>query len=267
MKQWNRELEVALTASRRAAELAAGWQAGIQAENKADQSPVTPADRECERLIVAALSAEFPEDGLLGEEGASQQGTSGRRWIIDPIDGTRDYVRGNPLWANLLALEDHGEIVLGVVNLPGLGLLYRAQKDGGAFCNGAAIQPSQKSEIGDSVLCFSGFSKIANLPLRDGFLDWAAQFWAVRGLGGASDAMMVCSGQAEVWIEPKAAPWDFAALKIVAEESGACYFNFDGGSTIYAGNCVICAPGWEAQMRGRLRSAGCGAGWQPAAGC
>ena len=243
-----------MAAARRAGELALGWQAGILAENKADQSPVTPADRECERLIVAALSAEFPEDGLLGEEGASKEGTSGRRWIVDPIDGTRDYLRGNPLWANLLALEDHGEVVLGVVHLPKLGLIYSAQKGGGAFCNGSAIQPSEKSEIGDSVLCFSSFSKMDKLPFRDEFLDWAAQFWAVRGLGGAAEAMMVCSGQAEVWMEPNAAIWDFAALKIVAEESGARYFNFDGGSSIYAGNCVICAPGWEPQMLARFRA-------------
>ena len=246
---------MALAAVRQAGELALGWQVGIEAESKADQSPVTPADRECERLIVAALAAEFPEDGLLGEEGASQQGASGRRWIIDPIDGTRDYLRGNPLWANLLALEDHREVVLGVVNLPGLGSTYWAQKGSGAFRNGAAIRPSakRKSEIGDSVLCFSAFSKIHKLPFRDGFLDWATQFWAVRGLGGAADAMMVCSGQAEVWIEPSAAPWDFAPLKIIAEESGARYFNFDGGSTIYAGNCVVCAPGWEAQLHAKLK--------------
>ena len=143
---------------------------------------------------------------------------------------------------------------LGVVNLPGLGLLYSASKGGGAFCNGKSIKPTAKSEIGDSVLCFSGFPKMTPLPFKDQFLDWASKFWAVRGLGGAADAMMVCSGQAEVWIEAKAEPWDFAALKIVAEESGARYFNFDGGSTIYAGNCVICAPGWEQQMLARFRA-------------
>ena len=252
MTHWNRELEVAVGVARRAGELALAWQAGIEAESKSDHSPVTAADRECERLIVETLVAEFPADGLLGEEGASKTGTSRRRWIIDPIDGTRDYVRGNPLFANLLALEDQGEVVVGVVNLPGLGSLYSAQKGGGAFCNGTPIRPSEKSEIGDSVLCFSGFPKMRKMPSHDTFLEWAAQFWAVRGLGGAADAMMVCSGQAEIWIEPSAAPWDFAALKIMAEESGASYFNFDGGSTIDAGNCVICAPGWEPHMRARL---------------
>ena len=256
MTQWNQELEVAIAAARQAGELALRSQAGIQAEDKADHSPVTAADRECERLIVTALLKSFPDDGVLGEEGASREGKSGRRWIVDPIDGTRDYVRGNPLWANLLALEDHGEIVAGVVNLPGLGQLYSASKGGGAFCNGNTIKPTAKSEISDSVLCFSGFPKMTPLPFKDQFLDWAAKFWAVRGLGGAADAMMVCSGQAEVWIEARAEPWDFAALKIVADESGARYFNFDGGATIYAGNCIICAPGWEQQMRALLSKPG-----------
>jgi histidinol-phosphatase len=252
MTQWDQELEVAIGAARQAGELALRSQVGIQAEIKSDRSPVTQADRECERLIVTSLLARFPDDGVLGEEGASREGSSGRRWIVDPIDGTRDYVRGNPLWANLLALEDHGEIVVGVVNLPGLGLLYSACKGGGAFCNGKKIHPSTKSEIGDSVLCFSGFPKMEALPFKNQFQAWAEKFWAFRGLGGAADAMMVSSGQAEVWIEPNAAPWDFASLKIIAEESGARYFNFDGGSTIYAGNCVICAPGWEQQMKARL---------------
>jgi histidinol phosphatase-like enzyme (inositol monophosphatase family) len=252
MAQWHNELQAAIAAARQAGELALRSQPNIQAEVKSDRSPVTQADRECERLIVTALLKSFPDDGVLGEEGASREGGSGRRWIVDPIDGTRDYVRGNPLWANLLALEDHGEIVAGVVNLPGLGLLYSASKGAGAFCNRIPIKPSSKSEISDSVLCFSAFPKMAKLPFKNQFQNWAANFWAVRGLGGAADAMMVCSGQAELWIEPSAAPWDFAALKIIAEESGARYFNFDGGATIHAGNCVICAPAWEQQIKSLL---------------
>src|SRR5271166_2233445 len=186
MSHWSHELEVATEAARKAAELALRYQPGIVAEQKPDNSPVTQADRECERLIARILTDAFPDDGLLGEEGACADSRSGRRWIVDPIDGTRDYVRGNPLWANLLALEDHGEIVAGVVNLPGLRQLYSARKGGGAFCNGKGIRPTAKSEISDSVLCFSGFPKMSPLPFKDQFLDWAAKFWAVRGLGGAA---------------------------------------------------------------------------------
>jgi histidinol-phosphatase len=243
------ELHVAMQAAKKAAELAIRLQPEIVAEKKADNSPVTQADRECERLIAGMLDEAFPGDGLLGEEGASKESSNGRRWIVDPIDGTRDYVRGNPLWANLIALEADGEVVAGVVNLPLLGKLFVASRGGGAFCNDAPIRPSSKQRVEESVLCFNRFDKLGSFRAPERFLEWAARFWSVRGLGGAPDAMMVACGQAEVWIEPSAATWDFAPLKVILEEAGARYFNFDGGSSIYAGNCIACAPGLEEETR------------------
>ncbi|HTR38714.1 MAG TPA: inositol monophosphatase family protein [Bryobacteraceae bacterium] len=249
MSSWFHELEVASDAARQAAELALRYQPGITAETKPDDSPVTQADREGELLIARILNDAFPADGLLGEEGTRAESRSGRRWIIDPIDGTRDYVRGNPLWANLIALEDHGEVVAGVVHLPLLGSLYTAARGAGAFRNGAKIRASQKTALEESVLCFNGFNKIESAPFRGPWLDWMARCWAMRGLGGAPDAMMVASGQADIWMEPSASPWDFAPLKIILEEAGARYFNLDGGASIYAGNCVACAPGLEQAVR------------------
>ncbi len=195
------------------------------------------------------LSEAFPDDGILGEEGASAEGRSGRRWIIDPIDGTRDYVRGNPLWANLIALEADGEVVVGVVNLPVLGKLYTASRGAGAHCNASSIQASAKTSVEESVLCVNGYDKLSKTTYRERLLDWMARFWAVRGLGGAADAMMVASGQAEIWLEPSASPWDFAPLKIIIEEAGARFLNADGGSSIYAGNGIGCAPGLEQEVR------------------
>src|ERR1700680_4832856 len=152
MSHWSHELEVAIQAVKQAAELAIRYQPGIVAEQKPDKSPVTEADRECERLISRMLKDAFPEDGLLGEEGTKAESRSGRRWIIDPIDGTRDYVRGNPLWANLIALEEGNEVVAGVVNLPMLGNLYSAWRGGGASLNGSPIRVSSKSSIDEAVL-------------------------------------------------------------------------------------------------------------------
>ncbi|HEX5226994.1 MAG TPA: inositol monophosphatase family protein [Bryobacteraceae bacterium] len=240
---------MATEAARKAAEIALRYQAGIVAETKPDQSPVTQADRECEQMIARMLSDAFPDDGILGEEGASAESRSGRRWIIDPIDGTRDYVRGNPLWANLIALEAEGDVVVGVVNLPMLRKLYNAQRGGGAFCNDLPIHASAKTLVAESVLCVNGYDKVPKSPFYGRLLDWMSRFWAVRGLGGAADAMMVASGQAEIWLEPSASPWDFAPLKIILEEAGARYHNVDGGSSIYAGNAIGCAPGLEAEVR------------------
>jgi histidinol-phosphatase len=246
---WSKELEVATDAAKKAAEIALRYQPNIVAETKPDNSPVTQADRECERMIARMLSDAFPDDGILGEEGARSDSRSGRRWIIDPIDGTRDYVRGNPLWTNLIALEAEGDVAVGVVNLPMLGKLYAASRGGGAHRNGSRIQVSSRTSVEESVLCVNGYDKMATLPFRDRLLDWMARFWAVRGLGGAADAMMVASGQAEVWIEPVASSWDFAPLKVILEEAGARYLNMDGGSSIYAGNAIGCAPGLEQEVR------------------
>jgi histidinol-phosphatase len=246
---WSKELEIATDAARKAAEMALQYQPNVVAETKPDNSPVTQADRECERMIARMLSDAFPDDGILGEEGARSDSRSGRRWIIDPIDGTRDYVRGNPLWANLIALEAEGDVAVGVVNLPMLGKLYNASRGGGAHCNGSSIRASSKTCVEESVLCVNGYDKLSNSPFRAELLDWMARFWAVRGLGGAADAMMVASGQAEVWIEPVASPWDFAPLKVILEEAGARYLNIDGGSSIYAGNAIGCAAGLEPEVR------------------
>jgi len=252
---WSKELEFAIRAVRKAAEIAIGMQPGITAETKSDQSPVTPADRECERQIVALIDEAFPEDGILGEEGARKDSRSGRRWIIDPIDGTRDYLRGNMLWANLIALEANDEVIAGVVNLPMMGHLYSAARGAGAFCDGARIHASSKTTIEESVLCFNDFSRVKSPVLKAAIEQWLPRFWAVRGLGGAADAMMVAAGQAEVWIEPRAATWDFAPLKVIVEEAGGRFLNLDGGSSIHAGNGITCAPGLEAEVRRLLRSA------------
>lgn len=238
-----------MEAAKKAAELALKFQPNIVAETKPDKSPVTQADRECERMIARMLNDAFPDDGVFGEEGARAETRSGRRWIIDPIDGTRDYVRGNPLWANLIALEADGDVVVGVVNLPVLGKLYSAGRGSGAHCNGSPIHASSKTSVDESVLCVNGYDKVSKSPYYDRLLDWMTRFWAVRGLGGAADAMLVASGQAEIWVEPIASPWDFAPLKVILEEAGARYLNVDGGATIYAGNAIGCAPGLEQEVR------------------
>jgi histidinol-phosphatase len=244
--RWHRELELARVLARQGGAIALRyWNTGLQPETKSDASPVTIADRECERFISRSLEEAFPEDGLLGEEGAAKDSRSGRRWIIDPIDGTRDFVRGNRAWAILIGLEEAGEVVAGVSYLPAMDEMFTAARGAGAFLNGEPIRTSDISDASQAVLCVNGFNSIRKHEFSAGLLDWMAQFWAVRSMGGCLDAMMVARGQAELWIEISGKPWDFAPLKVIAEEAGAKFFNFDGGSSIYGGNCVICAPGME----------------------
>src|SRR6202161_2754491 len=137
---YEKELKIGAQIAREAGILALKIREGtLGIEIKADESPVTVADKACEKLIVEGLSAAFPEDGLLGEEGAMRESKNGRRWIIDPIDGTRDFIRGTKAWAVLIGLEEHGKIVAGIQYFPATGEMYTGGKGDGAFHNGERI--------------------------------------------------------------------------------------------------------------------------------
>jgi fructose-1,6-bisphosphatase/inositol monophosphatase family enzyme len=247
---YERELEVARSAAVRAGELALRHQtSGVTAETKVDLSPVTIADREGEQLISRMLVEAFPEDGLLGEEGGHKESSMGRRWIIDPIDGTRDFLRGLSTWAVLIGLEDGPDVVAGVAHFPTQNVTYYASRSAGAYRNGTRIQTSKISDPGQALLCVNGFNGVLKYPFAPRLLDWMQAFWSVRSFGGCQDAMLVAAGQAEAWVEPEGKPWDFAALKIIAEEAVAVFFNFDGRKSIYGGNCGICVPALEVELR------------------
>ena len=247
---FGRELDVAKLLAQEAGSLALDLQRrGITAEKKADESPVTAADRACEKLIVDHIAREFPSDGVLGEEGARRESRNGRKWIVDPIDGTKDFVRGIPLWAVLIGLEEDGEVVAACAHSPRQGLLLWAARGGGAWANDSRIHVSDKSEPGDSVLAFNGFNKDGVACFSDHLVPWLQRFWSVRSLGGAVDAMLVAQGHADVWVEPSGKPWDFAALKIIVEEAGGVFRSFSGEPTIYGGNAYACTPRLEPYVR------------------
>lgn len=247
---FEKELEAARRIAEQAGRLALENHArGFESETKADDSPVTSADRANERLITKLLEEAFPDDGLLGEEGATREARSGRRWIIDPIDGTRSFMRGIPTWGVLLALEAEGNVVAGACNLAALGELYSAAAGLGAFCNGKRIHCSPARTPDQALLCLTGLDHVAKCSWGARLIPWLTQFWSVRSMGGCMDAMCVASGRAEVWISLQAKAWDLAALKIIAEEAGASFFNLDGKSSIYGGNCVITIPALENEIR------------------
>jgi histidinol phosphatase-like enzyme (inositol monophosphatase family) len=246
-----REIEVALRAAKAAGNLAESYQTkGLSAVMKPDDSPVTVADRECERLIARALEEAFPDDGLFGEEGASKVTRNGRRWIIDPIDGTRDFIRGLPLWCTIIALEVNRNVQAGVVHIPPLNQSCWAARGEGAFRNGARLRASAISRPSDAVLSLNGINRLSTQPMGARVLDWAAQFWSVRSMGGTPDAMLVAAAEADVWIEAsKVSPWDLAAPQVILEEAGAVFFDFSGERSIYGCQAAACAPGMEGELR------------------
>jgi len=247
---FEREIQLAKLLAQEAGALALDFQRrGVTAESKPDESPVTAADRACEKLIVDGIAREFPDDGVLGEEGANREARNGRKWIIDPIDGTRDFVRGIPLWAVLIGLEQDGHIVAAAAHSPAQGLLLSAGLGSGAWFNEKQLRVAQKTDPSDAVLSFNGFNKAGVEKFAGRLLSWVQRFWAVRSMGGAVDAMLLAQGKADVWIEPNAAPWDLAPLKLLVEEAGGVFRSFEGVNTIYGGNAYACSPGLEPYVR------------------
>jgi histidinol-phosphatase len=247
---YQKELSIVADIARRAGDLALQFhQENLAVEIKADESPVTAADKACESLIVSELTREFPEDGLLGEEGALRESTNGRRWLIDPIDGTRDFIRNTRAWTMLIGLEERGKIVAGFEYFPATGEMFTAARGEGAWWDGRRMCASSVTRKNQAMLCCNGLSYLHRYPFAADFTEWISHFWTVRSAGGCFDAMMVASGRAEAWIEPQAQPWDLAPLKIIAEEAGCVTFDFAGNDTIYGGNFVITVPALADELR------------------
>jgi histidinol-phosphatase len=250
--RYQQELDFALHAAKAAGDNARRIREhGIVAETKADDSPVTIADKSNELLIREAIDAEFPGDGIVGEEGSCKEGTSGRRWIVDPIDGTRDFVRGNRFWCVLIALEEAGESLVGVAHFPMLDETYWAVRDEGAFLHDQRLHVSEIDSIGACVFAPSGLSQAKARPHLPVVMELMQRSWSVRSYGGALDACLLAAGKLEVWFEPKVEVWDLAPLKLIIEEAGGVFFALDGSRRIDRGSAIGCAPG----LAGRVREA------------
>jgi len=237
----DRALEAALGAARTAGAIALSYfRADVRVMRKADQTPVTQADQEAEAAIVDHLRPAFPDVGFLGEEFGAQ-GDQSRRWIIDPIDGTKNFVRGIPYWATLLALEEDGEVTLGVVHSPATGELYWARRGQGAFADGARLRVSMVDSLAEATLVHSSLSYLKVLrpgPYWEGFLGLVDRTDRQRGFGDYFGYTFVLRGQAELMLEADIKPWDVAPFKVLFEEAGGRFTDFAGRPTIYSGTAL-----------------------------
>jgi histidinol-phosphatase len=203
------------------------FRTGLAIEQKPDLTPVTEADRAVEAELRRRLTDARPSDAILGEElGAT--GDSGRRWIVDPIDGTRNYARGIPVWATLVALEEHGSVSLGVVSAPALRRRWWAGRGSGAFADGERIAVSSVERLEDAVL---SFALDRQLPAA------ASQAWHVRGFGDFWAHMLVAEGGVDGALDSiGVSAWDLAAVQVIVEEAGGRFSDltgtprFDGGT-------------------------------------
>src|SRR5262245_43651164 len=216
------DLELALELADLAAPLALDRfrQHDLVVETKADLTPVTEADRAVEEAISQRLERDRPSDGLLGEEHGVRPADGDRRWIIDPIDGTRNYARGIPVWATLIALEEEGEIRLGVVSAPALARRWWAERGLGAFVDGDPIHVSSIERVEDAVLCLQLEAVAATLVER---------CWHARSFGDFWAHMLVAEGAVDGAVDAVGVSvWDMAAVQVIVEEAGGRFSDLTG---------------------------------------
>ncbi len=227
--EWRSRYEVALDAAHQAGRFALQhFDTGVAVEWKPDHSPVTLADRGAEQLLRAALLGKFPQDGFLGEESGATLGTSGFRWIIDPIDGTRSFVRGVPLWATLIGLEFKGELIAGVTYLPALNQTYRALRGDGAYRDERRIQVSNVDRLADAHVFYSSLSWFTKAGREAQFLKLIKQTQRQRGFGDFYGFVLVAQGSGDLMVEHGVHAWDLGALIPLVEEAGGKMTAWDG---------------------------------------
>jgi histidinol-phosphatase len=226
---WRNRYDAALDAAQQAGQFALGYfDRGIAVEWKPDHSPVTMADRGAEDLIRKALLGKFPGDGFLGEEFGDTPGSSGFRWIIDPIDGTRSFVRGIPLWATMIGLEFKGELIAGVVFLPAMRQVFHALRGNGAFRDDRRICVSDINTLDKAHVYYSSISWFTKAGHDRQFLDLVKKTERQRGFGDFYGFMMVAQGSGEIMVEYGVHAWDVAAIEPIIAETGGKLTAWDG---------------------------------------
>ena len=206
-------------------------------ETKPDQTPVTEADRAVEQALRKRIAEERPGHAVVGEEfGADQSG--GVRWILDPIDGTKNYLRGVPVWATLIALEREGRVEVGMVSAPALHRRWWAARGEGAFVNGRRIHVSRVAELSDAVLSHASLTSWEEHGLGQQFLTLVRGCWRTRGFGDFWSHVLVAEGVVDLAVEPDVQLWDLAALQVIVEEAGGRFTDLGGTPTPAGGSAV-----------------------------
>ncbi len=236
---YERELDVAIEIAESAGRLTLEhFGTALDVEWKADESPVTVADRGAERLIRQRLDEAFPADGQLGEEFGEKTGSSRRRWIIDPIDGTQSFIRGVPLYGVLLGLEDRGRCVVGVMCFPPLSETYSAAVGGPAYRNGSVVHVADDVRLSDATLLSSDIKPDQYGERFSDFERLLGRVGRYRGWGDCYGYALVASGRAEIMLDPLLNPWDIAAVLPILEAAGGRFVGWNGDPGIRAGSGI-----------------------------
>ena len=239
---FERELEFAHSLADRAAEIAMRfYEGGFEVREKPDSTPVTEADLAVEAMIRERLASTFPGDAVLGEE-HGMEGSGRRVWVVDPIDGTKNFAARIQIWATLIALMVDDEPVVGVVGAPALGERYGAASGAGATCNGSPIHVSGRASLDEAMVSFAGIGDWRSGPYADGFEALGATAARTRGFGDFWGHVLVARGAVDVMAEEQLHVWDWAALAAVVREAGGRVSRLDGGA-LAEGSSVLTTNG------------------------
>jgi len=242
---YSRRLDLALTAAREAGALTLEYfgRGDLKVERKGDDSPVTAADRRAEEHLRGRIAEAFPEDGILGEEYPEQPGASGFRWILDPIDGTKSFIHGVPLYSTLVGIE-HGErSVVGVIVIPALGECVYAAQGQGAWYSSGQQQPrparvSERANLAEGTFLTSEVANFHTVGRPDVYDRLQAATRLTRTWGDGYGYLMVATGRAEVMVDPLMNIWDAAAILPVIQEAGGLFVDWQGHPSIRSGNGI-----------------------------
>jgi histidinol-phosphatase len=232
-------LDLALAVAREAGEVALRYfTRDVQVEVKSDQTPVTIADREGERLLRARIEERFPGHGIVGEEFGVVRAHAPYRWILDPIDGTQSFIHGVPLWGVMVGVEKDREPILGVVHFPALKETVWARVGGGAWWNGKRASVSRVARLEEAALLTTDLRLFKDQKLRAAFDRLRARVTFDRTWGDCYGHILVATGRADIMLDPILSEWDACALLPILEEAGGRFSDWQGARTIRGGNAI-----------------------------
>jgi histidinol-phosphatase len=234
-----RPLDAAQEVARLAGDVALRhYRATLTVETKADGSPVTIADRDAEQAARAWLASHFPDDGIQGEEFGDSTGASGRRWIIDPIDGTKSFVRGVPLWGTLVALAEGDAVLAGAAYFPALGEMLAAAPREGCWWNGHRAHVSGTATLAGATVLVTDERAFRTTALREGWRTLSGEAAIARTWGDCYGYLLVATGRAEVMVDPVVNAWDIACFLPIIEEAGGVLTDLTGTRTVFGGSAI-----------------------------
>jgi histidinol-phosphatase len=229
---------------------------GLAVDAKTDDSPVTIADRAIEEAARHLVAERRPGLGIYGEEFGETGATGGARLIIDPIDATRNFVRGIPLFASLLAIEERGEVVAGLVSAPAMGLRWHAARGAGAFCGPRRLAASAVRDLAQAQIFHGDLSGCAETLPPPGITALFRRAQRTRGFGDFYQHLLVAEGAGEFAIDATVKPWDIASLQVIVEEAGGRATTLEGARSIYGGSLITSNGLLHDQARGLLLGPG-----------